>query len=353
MDNRSMLHLEQLLKRKRMSNFTLANNVMLEIQDISELRFVNYINDLAKKNLSTLMRKFNFMKNTDFSFHRFATLHGFVVIEGEDRYSSDTNYVMINENENVAIKVETKSAFLPFKFYGESSKVNHYISFFKEHFTETGPMIRWVYDEHGSYTNVPLVSRGLVKSAYPFIEGNVSDYIDDYINSDASIIVFIGPPGTGKTSLIKEIISRSTRPAHVSYDMKVMNGESLFTEFMTSDSMFLVMEDADAFLASRKEGNTMMHRFLNVGDGLISTKGKKIIFSTNLPNIEEIDPALLRPGRCFDVMSSRELTRSEAEAVREELKIPFELEDKESFSLAEITNKMRTHKQKTRTVGFY
>jgi ATP-dependent 26S proteasome regulatory subunit len=47
----------------------------------------------------------------------------------------------------------------------------------------------------------------------------------------------------------------------------------------------------------------MMHRFLNVGDGLVTTKGKKLIFSTNLPSIRDVDSALVRPGRCFDILN--------------------------------------------------
>src|SRR3712207_7327386 len=55
-----------------------------------------------------------------------------------------------------------------------------------------------------------------------------------------------------------------------------------------------VLEDADNFLRPRKEGNSMMHRFLNVGDGLVTMSHKKMIFSTNLPSVKEVDPALDR-----------------------------------------------------------
>ncbi len=47
----------------------------------------------------------------------------------------------------------------------------------------------------------------------------------------------------------------------------------------------------------RAGGNQRLHRFLNIADGIASAHGKKIIFSTNLPNIHDIDEALVRPGR--------------------------------------------------------
>lgn len=336
-----------------MSNFELSNNVMLEISNITDLRFVEFINGFSKAGISTLMRKINFQRNRTFSFFDYATERNMTIIEGEDRYSDEPTYLLLDDSKQVAIKVNSKTNWNEVNFFGLNKNVQSYIAEFKSLFEETGPMIRWVYDTHGSYTNVPLSFRPLVKSAYPFIDGNVEQYIDDYIDSDASVIILLGPPGTGKTSLIKHMISRSKKSAHVSYDMNVMQGENLFTEFMTSDSMFLVMEDADAFLTARKEGNTLMHRFLNIGDGLISTKGKKLIFSCNLENVDSIDSALLREGRTFDVLTSRHLTLEEAKKVHSELNIQFPLPDKKEFTLAEITNQARTHKQKIRTVGFY
>lgn len=336
-----------------MSNFELSKSVMLEIYDISELRFVEFINDLGKKGLSTLMRKRNFQHNRNFSYVQFAKEHNMTIIEGEDRYAEEPKYLLLDYKNQVAIKIDCKSAYNTVSFFGEINNVQKYIEVFNENFEETGPMIRWIYDTNGNYVNVPLISRGLIKSAYPYINGNIDDYIDEYIDSNASILILLGPPGSGKTSLIKEIISRSKHPAHVSYDMKVMDGENLFTEFMTSDSMFLVLEDADNFLVSRKEGNSMMHRFLNVGDGLISIKGKKMIFSCNLENPEEIDSALLRPGRCFDLVASRPLTREEAEKVHTEANVTFPLQDRQEYTLADITNQIRTHKQKQHRVGFY
>jgi hypothetical protein len=41
--------------------------------------------------------------------------------------------------------------------------------------------------------------------------------------------------------------------------------------------------------------------------------GRKIIFSTNLPNIGDLDDALIRPGRCFAHVLARELSPSECE----------------------------------------
>ncbi|MGR8935885.1 MAG: hypothetical protein ACU837_16110, partial [Gammaproteobacteria bacterium] len=71
-------------------------------------------------------------------------------------------------------------------------------------------------------------------------------------------------------------------------------------------------EDADHILKPRAEGNEHLHRFLAVADGVVRAQGRKIIFSTNLPNVKDLDDALIRPGRCFARVSIRELSQDEA-----------------------------------------
>ena len=43
----------------------------------------------------------------------------------------------------------------------------------------------------------------------------------------------------------------------------------------------------------------------------MSVRSKKLIFSTNLPNVRDVDEALLRPGRCFALVPFRALTPAE------------------------------------------
>jgi hypothetical protein len=76
-----------------------------------------------------------------------------------------------------------------------------------------------------------------------------------------------------------------------------------------------VIEDAEHLLMARANGNVDLHRFLAVADGVVRAQGRKIIFTTNLPNVGDIDEALVRPGRCFAMVRTRALERFEAEAL--------------------------------------
>jgi ATP-dependent 26S proteasome regulatory subunit len=68
-------------------------------------------------------------------------------------------------------------------------------------------------------------------------------------------------------------------------------------------------------LKPRADGNEHLHRFLTIADGVVRSQGRKIIFSTNLPNVGDLDDALIRPGRCF----ARIHVRVEAQALAEEI----------------------------------
>jgi ATP-dependent 26S proteasome regulatory subunit len=51
----------------------------------------------------------------------------------------------------------------------------------------------------------------------------------------------------------------------------------------------------------------------------VRSQGRKIIFSTNLPNVGDLDDALIRPGRCFARIHVRTLTTTEALALAGEM----------------------------------
>jgi ATP-dependent 26S proteasome regulatory subunit len=90
-------------------------------------------------------------------------------------------------------------------------------------------------------------------------------------------------------------------------------------QFITGGYGAFVIEDADLLLKSRASGNEDLQRFLAIGDGIIRAQGRKIIFTTNLPNIGDVDEALLRPGRCFAVVQTRMLDHEEIRRLAERL----------------------------------
>jgi SpoVK/Ycf46/Vps4 family AAA+-type ATPase len=153
----------------------------------------------------------------------------------------------------------------------------------------------------------------------------VTGFIRGYLDAPQTVLVLQGPPGTGKTRLIRAILGEMSRrkgePARGLYtcDMKALASDEIFVRFITGNEDAFVVEDADHLLKPRADGNEHLHRFLTIADGVVRAQGRKIIFSTNLPNVGDLDEALIRPGRCFARVHVRALTAVEAEALTETL----------------------------------
>lgn len=318
-------------------NNTMMNNekIFIGASDFSDYIYSQLLDARYKENKITLNRDYQLhstrKKWLDYIEEEF---DGDYIIQ-----PNDTNGMIICEGYNF-IRYHLGSNSVEVSIFGDNEFIDSAKDSLLDSFEEVTSHIEWVYSGDGNSVNVPLNKDRLpVDEMYPFLNGEkLEDYYERFLESSANILLLIGPPGTGKTTFIRGLLAHSNSSAIVTYDAAILERDHLFARFIEDDANIMVLEDSDNFLKARSDGNTMMHRFLNVGDGLVTTKGKKLIFSTNLPSIRDVDSALVRPGRCFDILNFDNLTHADAEKLAQ--KIGVKLDGvREKWTIAEVFNK--------------
>jgi hypothetical protein len=328
-----------------------SEKIFLGVSDFEDLVTSEIMRQRVDANLTTVQRETTVLCNRS-TWQKWAEkqFDGFLFVQTD----SSSGFI-VEESTNNFIKFNVNSNSTAVRAFGDKQFAEDVIEIVEEEFDVVTSYIEWVYGSDGHSVNVPLNRARLpVKEMYPFLgDQSLEDYYDRYMESSANILLLIGPPGTGKTTFIRGLLAHRNASAIVTYDSAILDKDGFFARFIEDDAEVMVLEDSDAFLKSRSDGNTMMHRFLNVGDGLVTTKGKKMIFSTNLPSIRDIDSALVRPGRCFDIVTFGELSKEDATILSKKLGVSL-TQDKAKYSLAEIFNQQseQTKSASNRKVGF-
>ena len=141
--------------------------------------------------------------------------------------------------------------------------------------------------------------------------------------ASSGLIVWHGPPGTGKTAATRALLRRwsgSCDLAVILDGASFLKGHFDFDQFMDArDGLLrrrptlLVLEDLDEILLDhgRTRVDSGLAKLLSLTDGLVTDLGLVVVATTN-SEIAALDAALKRPGRCLGVVEFRRFLPDEA-----------------------------------------
>jgi hypothetical protein len=131
---------------------------------------------------------------------------------------------------------------------------------------------------------------------------NISEDIINKLNTtNKGIVLLHGIPGSGKSNYIRYLVNKLNKDViYVTPDMATKLTSPEIIPFLISECQnhVLIIEDAENILSKRKGGdNQAVSNLLNLSDGLLSDCLGISIVATFNTELENIDEALLRPGR--------------------------------------------------------
>ena len=177
------------------------------------------------------------------------------------------------------------------------------------------------------------------------------DEIIERLNEKSQgLFLFYGKPGSGKTSLIKHLITVVDKPFIFADPtlFRTLSSTSLIEFLDCNKDAVLVLEDCERMVRSRDNGNDMsIGTLLNLTDGVIGDLMKvKFICTFNCP-VEEIDEALTRKGRLKVKYEFKELSLEKTKAIIPEATEPMTLAD-----IYNYTKKNDFSKKEKKAIGF-
>lgn len=179
---------------------------------------------------------------------------------------------------------------------------------------------------------VDLISIGTAKTKYvpenysKQVQDKYNHLLEDLTNSDpcGRLNILSGEPGTGKTFLVKSLLSTDLNVSFVIVKpdaIESISDPSCIPALIKHHSQYdrpiiIVLEDADSCLSTRMGDNmSRLSAILNTSDGILgSTLDIRIIATTNAHKVD-FDDAILRPGRLCTYINTDRLELEQASKI--------------------------------------
>jgi hypothetical protein len=284
------------------------NKLLLEIKDYDN--FVEYNYSKNKHNIDL-----KYMGNNNIIIFRGGSKDVFVDIYSNTEYNLNRIYKEYVKLSNVGVS-EIECFFDSYYIKGNQLDVSTQVKKFKDYET-------------------------LDETYYPYI--NLDIFFEQFALGNENILILTGEPGLGKSKFASTILKYAfMNPDKLPYD-KMEISDNLdnqyinvayvkSTEILSMDAFwrkmenltpdFVLIDDLDYMLTKRDAEvmthedtvkNNFLNQFLSFTDGITKNKTKFII--TTNQEYANLDSAILRKGRIFDIIELRKLHNYEAKNI--------------------------------------
>lgn len=290
--------------------------------DLTLLRseFSNFIQDVEKEVCPLQVYKFNKSKHSIYEKYMGETVRIYTQGTSKDTYST-----VVATSEEVAEQVFA----IYLRYVERTDDVSIYMRSF---FMNDGRLD--LNESELKAKDLDYIS----ELYYPYIKTDVM--FEQFFTGAENILLLVGAPGLGKSKLTTLALKHAHQNPHILPYDKMADNETLETQFincayvkstdvLVNDKFwrelekgsfdFCIIDDLDYMLTKRDaevqtieddKKNTFLNQFLSYTDG-IEKHNTKFIITTN-QSYDEIDSALLRDGRLFDILEFRALHKDEA-----------------------------------------
>jgi DNA replication protein DnaC len=343
------------LKRKLHRNTPTTNsqqNIMFvegDNENISSLSFVGYIQQNYKFSLDGILLEKEYLNDfiSELSIehkidsYKFKFDYEFNIYESSDFIIRTKRH---NGNHKTIVYLSAKSL-------GTLEYLNTILDKYKDEISESEVLIKSYYFRMNGVLdyfskNKTIKDFNLNKMYYPYL--NIEELFKQYLMSEDNILLLTGEPGTGKTALTdsymeffikSEFVKRfANKEGPIEFKVAYIKNENILStdefwvELQHCSYDLIILDDLDYSLLPRTQEistnedinkNKFISNLLSFTDGIFDENSKtKFIITTN-KEVKEIDTAILRKGRTFDILNLRALTNTEAKNVwlSEKLKI--------------------------------